>query len=92
MEDRTNRINRLIHEINGNLVPMFRWVNYHPMKYWYDEESDNILCDCGVSVRVDLIFEEITFGTILDKLHELEEKVIAFFEENHHIVLTYGDD
>ena len=88
---RTQIIAEVFKDIHGNLVPMFRWINYPHMEYYYNEETDTIDCDCGVWVVVSLKDEEISYDTILQLLYDLEDKVREKYLKEQNIYLYYDD-
>ena len=90
-EKRTQIIKEVFKDIHGNLVPMFRWINYPHMKYYYNEDTDTIDCDCGINVNVSLKDEEISYDTILQLLYDLEDKVRDKYLKEHNIYLYYDD-
>ena len=89
-EGRANKIKEVFKEIHGNLVPMFRWINYRHMEYWYNEETDEIECDCGISITFDCQDENINYDTVLNALYKLQDKVWEFYKEKLNILL-YDD-
>lgn len=88
---RKNKIIQVFKEIHGIKVPMFRWLNYESMRYWYNEFTDSIDCECGTSIRLDISDEDINYDTILDALYNLEDKVREEFQRKHNINLYYED-
>lgn len=71
-------------------IPMFRWLNYKPMKYWYNAETDSMECECGVSIPFNVKDEDINYDVILDSLYALENKVMRVYKEKYNIEL-YND-
>lgn len=89
-QSRTEKIKEIFEKIHGDLVPMFRWINYKHMEYWYNEETDEMECDCGVSVKLDYKDEELSYTTVLKTLYDLQDKVIEVYKEKYDIQL-YDD-
>ena len=90
-ETRANKIKEVFKQIHGNRVPMFRWINYHHMEYWYNEETDEIECDCGISITFDCQDEDINYETVSNAINELEDKVRTEYLNKHNIYLYYDD-
>ena len=44
-----NKITEIMKSYHGRFVPMFHWSNHTPMKIWYNEQTNTICVDCGVS-------------------------------------------
>ena len=88
---RTQIIKDVFDDIHGNLVPMFRWINYSPMEYWYNHDTDCMECDCGISVPFNVKDEDINFTSVDKALDELEDKVRDKFLKEKNIYLDYGD-
>ena len=88
---RTQIIKEIFKDIHGIKVPMFRWINYPHMEYYYNEDTDTIDCDCGINVNVSLKDEEISYDTILQLLYDLENKVRDKYLKEHNIYLYYDD-
>lgn len=88
---RSEKIKRVFKDIHGIKVPMFRWVNYSPMRYWYNEKTDSIECECGISIPFDVPNEDIDYNTVLDSLYQLEDKVRFEYKTKHNISLYYED-
>ena len=88
---RTQIIKEIFKDIHGIKVPMFRWINYPHMEYYYNEDTDTIDCNCGINVNVSLKDEEISYDTILQLLYDLENKVRDKYLKEHNIYLYYDD-
>lgn len=88
---RSDLINKEFNRIHGCKIPMFRWINYSPMRYWYNEETNSLDCDCGLSVDFKVSNEDINYESVYNAITELEDKVRNEYLNNHNIYLYYDD-
>ena len=89
-EGRANKIKEVFKMIHGTRVPMFRWINYRHMEYWYNEETDEMECECGARITFDCQDEDINYNTVLNAIYNLQDEVCTIFKEKHNILL-YDD-
>lgn len=65
---------------HGRFAPMFHWANYPPMKIWYDEQTNSICVDCGISKRIPNDTESFNESLYDTLLNELEDEIIIYFK------------
>ena len=89
--DRKERIKELWKKIHGDFIPSFYW-RFHPDTfYWYNEDTDNIECDCGLSIPVNLKDDELNERNLRDLIWDMENKIYADYK-NMGWDLGYGGD
>lgn len=88
-ENRIDKIKKIWHGIHGEWVPMFHWSHYKSLEYKYNDMTDSIECECGVSVPIDILTENLTEDIIRDKIYELDGKVQDYYWENFKIIMDY---
>ena len=78
--DRKERIKELWKKIHGDFIPSFYW-RFHPdMFYWYNEVTDRIECDCGLSISVNLKDDELNERNLRDLIWDMENKIYADYK------------
>lgn len=91
-ESRKEIMDRVFKEIHGSWkIPMMYWDNHPPMRYGYNDNTDAIECDCGVSVQVPFSNDELCFQTVDKLINDLYDKVWEHYKREYNIVL-YMDD
>ena len=90
-KNRGDLINKEFSRIHGCKIPMFRWENYSPMRYWYNEETNSFDCDCGLSVAFIISNDDINYESVSNAINELEDKVRTEYLNKHNIYLYYDD-
>ena len=89
--DRKERIKELWKKIHGDFLPYFYW-QFHPdMYYWYNEETDRIECDCGLSMPVTLKDDEINERNLRDLIWYMENKIYADYKKIGWDLGYWGD-
>lgn len=88
---RSQLIKKEFDRIHGSKIPMFRWINYSPMRYWYNEETNSFDCDCGLSVVFTVPNENINYSSVSSAIDELENKIREEYLIKHKIYLYFED-
>ena len=89
--DRKERIRELWKEIHGDFFPSFYW-RFHPdMFYWYNEDTDSIECDCGLSLPVILKDNELNERNLRDLIWDMENKIYADYKKMGWDLGYWGD-
>lgn len=72
---RVEKIKKLWSNIHGDYVPTFYW-KFHPnMYYWYNEITDSIECDCGLSMPITLKDEELNECNLHELIRKIESNI-----------------
>lgn len=85
-----NKITEIMKSYHGRFVPMFHWSNHTPMKIWYNEQTNTICVDCGVSKMLSDDIESFDENMYCNILYELETEIINSFRKNG--IELYGVD
>lgn len=89
--DRKERIKELWKKIHGDFIPSFYW-RFHPdMFYWYNEDTDSIECDCGLSIPVNLKDDELNERNLRDLIWHMENKIYADYKKIGWDLGYWGD-
>lgn len=78
-------------EIFKNYIPMFRWDNYKHMRYWYNEETDSLDCECGLSMDIDIPTDKLSKATVRNLIIDFEDKIFDYYLDRYNIRLNIYD-
>ena len=89
--DRKERIKELWKKIHGDFVPCFHWCFHPDMFYWYNETTDSIECDCGLSMPIALKDEELNERNLRELIWDMENKIYSDYRTMGWDLGYWGD-
>ena len=89
--NRSELIAKAMNEVHGKFIPKFYWGNHEPMRYWYDDETDSIIVDCGYSSKITLSNSEINRRNLVRFIKDVQIEVIEFFKAKGKDLYTPQD-
>ncbi len=90
MNTKKDKIIEVFKEIHGDRVPMFRWIEYPYMRYWFNYNECSIDCECGINININLSEEEVNYNNVINIIYELEDKIRTEYKK-YNIYLYYDD-
>lgn len=88
---RKEKIKELWKKIHGNFVPTFRW-QFHPdRRYWNNEDTDSIECDCGLVKPITFTNEELNERNLRKLICEMEAQIYHDYKKTGWDIGYWGD-
>lgn len=87
---RIEKINKFWEDIHDICFPYFYWKNHSPMQYEYNNVTDTIDCECGISIPINVSTEDLTEDILVRLIDELEYKIYKEYKEKKNINLGYS--
>ena len=91
-KDRKEKIKELWKKIHRDNFPSFFHWQYHPeMRYWYNEDTDAIECDCGLVKPVTLTDDELNDRNLRELIDEIEYQIYIDYKKIGWDLGYWGD-
>lgn len=68
----------------GDRKPVFHWIEVEDTNFWFDYESNSIVCDLGLSIICD------SYTQMWDCIWDLYESIIEHYKQLG-IAITYKE-
>ena len=79
--NKVGKIKELWNKIHGDIAPLFHWQFHADMHYWYNQETDCLECDCGLSLPVVLKDEELNERNLRKLISEMEYQIYSDYKK-----------
>ena len=79
--DRNKRIKEIFYSIHGYAEPSFYWQFHLDMRYWYNEDTDTLDCDCGLVMPITLNDDELNERNIRELIRNMESKIYRDYRD-----------
>lgn len=81
--EKINKVKELWRNIHSFHSPVFCWEKHDWMKYYYNETTDSLECECGISIPVEAPLEDINIDYLRDKISDLRYDVLNEYRKNN---------